>query len=79
MAVSLKFETRSDGTVQIELTANAGDCEKPEWKAAINLAVVGLSGPMFRPHDCPRIANARMTIKTSSGEKISRTLGNGAG
>jgi hypothetical protein len=48
-------------------------------EAALNLAVVAMSGhgQMFRPRDCPRITQAVMTIKTPSGETISRPLGGG--
>jgi hypothetical protein len=77
MGIAIKFRGMADGTVGIELTANLSDTAKPEWKAALNAAVVLMSGfgQMSRPHDCPRITQAQMTIKTPSGESISRALG----
>jgi hypothetical protein len=77
MAIAMKFASLADGTVGIELTANLSDTNKPEWKAALNCAVVVMSGfgQMSRPHDCPRITRAQMTLKTPSGESITRDLG----
>lgn len=78
MAINIKFSALPDGDVAIELGARYGDSEKPEWKAAINLAVHAVSGLMSRPHDCPRITHCQLKITTPSGQKLTRKLGGAA-